>query len=831
MEQRLQQKGPKHALLVEVAREESKFDLRKGLQLLRDAEVKKMVDESAKLESKIRLLRQEVLKIARKNFMLQAAIKFYMDQIGLAVRKKKSSIDKRMYIEDTMTMIEAGEKDLVLDHEEAFATVAHVLQNQPRYLSAFAQVLPVKATESFTQMVIFELFGDQHDPREERLLLEFFELMLEREIRDQKEKDVGINSLFRTATITTRLFDAYATRGRGLTVLRTILHDPLKKLIESKDNLELRPSEILREIDNLGEKALIYNRDAQKDVRVIEVQKRRVKELLRICTDIFKRIVQCVDDIPFGIRWICKRVGEIGKSIFPDLSAKNLDKLVGGFIYLRYLNPVIVNPSTIFPCGNLVKVRRRNLILVAKVLQNLSNGKAFGIKEKYMAICNDFLEQHRTGMTEFFKAVVAVGTLQRNLQDDELLSSNSIRPIRLTYEQIHLLHTHLKGNLDSIVPPEESDNFLRNTVEKLPNDLTVKYDRRSIILEIPISSISDLKKYGVTQQNLGSMRKGNFMEEEESLQKLCRSSRKEVADVKEGNILEYISGVKEELIGREVNPSDTSLTSSELVDKTMQWINLVVSTNSNGDEDDEDFRIIRNDHDDCKKSSSDSNSTSIIRGKKKIAIGYKHKKKEGRREGQEGRREGLEEEVTGPKVVVVDEQSEEQSNITNKAFWSMVQNYARRAQMKERLLERMEIVKNSRDTLVERTAELVTQRSFYKDYLVQVKTGSGGKTSGSNLSKSSIHGTSVSAIAAEEKKKKTFSLNVLKALGVIVQAEDDADENEFHFTCIATDSYVIKKYYTGSLGFFRSKILQSFRKKRFVASFSINDLMRIQEKG
>mmetsp|Transcript_7847 Transcript_7847/g.12570 ORF Transcript_7847/g.12570 Transcript_7847/m.12570 type:complete len:476 (-) Transcript_7847:301-1728(-) len=448
-----------------------------------------------------------------------------------------------------------------------------------------------------------------------------------------------------------------------------------------------------------------------------------------------------------------------------------------------------------------------------------------------MAICNDFLEQHRTGMTEFFKAVVAVGTLQRNLQDDELLSSNSIRPIRLTYEQIHLLHTHLKGNLDSIVPPEESDNFLRNTVEKLPNDLTVKYDRRSIILEIPISSISDLKKYGVTQQNLGSMRKGNFMEEEESLQKLCRSSRKEVADVKEGNILEYISGVKEELIGREVNPSDTSLTSSELVDKTMQWINLVVSTNSNGDEDDEDFRIIRNDHDDCKKSSSDSNSTSIIRGKKKIAIGYKHKKKEGRREGQEGRREGLEEEVTGPKVVVVDEQSEEQSNITNKAFWSMVQNYARRAQMKERLLERMEIVKNSRDTLVERTAELVTQRSFYKDYLVQVKTGSGGKTSGSNLSKSSIHGTSVSAIAAEEKKKKTFSLNVLKALGVIVQAEDDADENEFHFTCIATDSYVIKKYYTGSLGFFRSKILQSFRKKRFVASFSINDLMRIQEKG
>jgi len=318
------------------------------------------------------------------------------------------------------------------------------------------------------------------------------------------------------------------------------------------------------------------------------------------------------------------------------------------------------------------------------------------------------------------------------------------------------------------------------------------------------------------------------MEGEESLQKLCRSSRKEVDDVKEGSILEYISGVKEELIERKANDSATFLKSPELVNKTMKWVNSVVSTNSNGedddDDDDDDDKRIRNYNGQWqKRSSNSSNNTAKSRENKNINIGYKQQK-----EAKDG--EIREEDKVG-KVSIVEQSEEDQSDLTNKAFWSMVQNYARRAQMKPRLLERMKIVQGSHDTLVERTAELVTQRSFYKDYLVQVKSGKKAAVSSANSSKSSMQGTSTSTIAAEEKKKKTFSLNVLMALGVIVQAEDDADENEFHFTCIARGNYVIKKYYKGGFGFLRSKILQSFRKRRFVASFSNKDLTRIQEKG
>jgi hypothetical protein len=67
--------------------------------------------------------------------------------------------------------------------------------------------------------------------------------------------------------------------------------------------------------------------------------------------------------------------------------------LIGGYIYLRFFNPVIVTPDAM----NIIttkpnRIQRRNLILVAKVLQNLSNGLLFGDKEVYMKVLNQYIQ-------------------------------------------------------------------------------------------------------------------------------------------------------------------------------------------------------------------------------------------------------------------------------------------------------------------------------------------------------------------------------------------------------------------------------------------------------
>lgn len=49
---------------------------------------------------------------------------------------------------------------------------------------------------------------------------------------------------------------------------------------------------------------------------------------------------------------------------------------------------------------------RRLLILMTKVLQNLSNDVEFGLKEPHMAKLNDFIHSNREKLDQFFKALV-----------------------------------------------------------------------------------------------------------------------------------------------------------------------------------------------------------------------------------------------------------------------------------------------------------------------------------------------------------------------------------------------------------------------------------------
>jgi hypothetical protein len=77
----------------------------------------------------------------------------------------------------------------------------------------------------------------------------------------------------------------------------------------------------------------------------------------------------------------------------PSLFHVFLGSLIGGYIYLRFFNPVIVTPDAL----NITTIKpnrfqRRNLILIAKVLQNLSNGLLFGDKEVYMKVLNRYIQ-------------------------------------------------------------------------------------------------------------------------------------------------------------------------------------------------------------------------------------------------------------------------------------------------------------------------------------------------------------------------------------------------------------------------------------------------------
>ena len=59
---------------------------------------------------------------------------------------------------------------------------------------------------------------------------------------------------------------------------------------------------------------------------------------------ILKVLKETMDKVPFGIRWLCKATWSLVHEKFPDTQPETLNALIGGFFFLRYINPIIATP-------------------------------------------------------------------------------------------------------------------------------------------------------------------------------------------------------------------------------------------------------------------------------------------------------------------------------------------------------------------------------------------------------------------------------------------------------------------------------------------------------
>jgi len=135
----------------------------------------------------------------------------------------------------------------------------------------------------------------------------------------------------------------------------------------------------------------------------------RLTKITSYCERILTIILHSLGDILYGIRWICSQLDKLARATFLDATEEQLRSVIGGFLFLRFLNPIIVTPD-----GNNIitkkvdKVKRRNLTLIAKVLQNMSNGVQFAKKEAFMISLNTFLNNYRFLMDDIFEQIIQV---------------------------------------------------------------------------------------------------------------------------------------------------------------------------------------------------------------------------------------------------------------------------------------------------------------------------------------------------------------------------------------------------------------------------------------
>ncbi|ETO28352.1 hypothetical protein RFI_08785 [Reticulomyxa filosa] len=126
-----------------------------------------------------------------------------------------------------------------------YEKLLHVLQKEPKYLACLAHHVETKDVSDFVKTVVFDMYGDQYDNREERLLLILFQTVLQKSF--DEADDIG--SFMRANTAITQMLSAYARRGQGLGVLRDILEKPIREMVQQNSlNLEINPVEQKKKI-------------------------------------------------------------------------------------------------------------------------------------------------------------------------------------------------------------------------------------------------------------------------------------------------------------------------------------------------------------------------------------------------------------------------------------------------------------------------------------------------------------------------------------------------------------------------------------------------------
>jgi len=237
-------------------------------------------------------------------------------------------------------------------------------------------------------------------------------------------------TLFRGNSFATKLFKNY-TKFIALPYLFQMLAPIIYEIVSTADNGDsVRTGMENQSVDDKVEEGLLADSrtskrhslkldttvkhsfnvnvelDPQKMINEDDVEV-NTYSLLLYCQRILVAILKSAPICPSELRSFFKEVKDYVEPKFPG----SWEKAIGGFLFLRLLCSAITVPDSYgltkdIPSPN----ARRNLVLVAKVLQNLANNVLFGDKETYMTKLNDFISTNIPKLSIFYDQLLSIQT-------------------------------------------------------------------------------------------------------------------------------------------------------------------------------------------------------------------------------------------------------------------------------------------------------------------------------------------------------------------------------------------------------------------------------------
>jgi Ras GTPase-activating-like protein IQGAP2/3 len=209
-------------------------------------------------QKRLRDLKSKISAQSKKNFVLERDVRYLDSRIALLIqnrmaldevrssRQKFSSISyhhQQREVERALEGDDPTEGNYPDERKlQQYSNLFFLLQSEPRHIAALCRLVSLSEIDTLLQTVMFTLYGNQYESREEHLLLTMFQSVLSAQFETATE----FGSLLRANTPVSRMMTTYTRRGPGQSYLKSVLAERINSLIEHKDlNLEINPVKVV----------------------------------------------------------------------------------------------------------------------------------------------------------------------------------------------------------------------------------------------------------------------------------------------------------------------------------------------------------------------------------------------------------------------------------------------------------------------------------------------------------------------------------------------------------------------------------------------------------
>ncbi|TFL03968.1 ras GTPase-activating protein [Pterulicium gracile] len=451
-------------------------------------------DELARAQKKLRDLKSKISAQSKKNFVLERDVRYLDSRIALLIQNRMA-LDEQREMERTLEELDPTEGHYPDDRKlQQYSNLFFLLQSEPRHVAALCRLVSLTEIDTLLQTVMFTLYGNQYESREEHLLLTMFQSVLSAQFETATE----FGSLLRANTPVSRMMTTYTRRGPGQGYLKNVLAERINSLIEHKDlNLEINPVKVYEQMVNQIEEETgslppdlprgVAPEIASENPDVQAIIAPRLTMLMEIANSFLLTIIESMESVPYGIRWICKQIRSLTRRKYPDASDYAICSLIGGFFFLRFINPAIVTPQAYMLVeGVPAKHPRRTLTLIAKMLQNLANKPSYA-KEAYMMTLNPFVENNKARINQFLNALCEVVDFYDTLEMDQYMAlSKKDLVIHITMNELYNTHSLILQHVETLSPNDKQHlRILTDELGAAPAQVPRKENKT---IELPLYS-------------------------------------------------------------------------------------------------------------------------------------------------------------------------------------------------------------------------------------------------------------------------------------------------------------------------------------------------------